>query len=70
MKIDLTESEYHLAVAALQEYGTSWMAVASAAVNNASMDISMAKEKGDAAFALLKKLRKAKGEGSGDGDSA
>jgi hypothetical protein len=33
MKIDLTESEYHLAVAALQEYGTSWMAVASAAVN-------------------------------------
>jgi hypothetical protein len=60
MKITLTESEYHLTVAALQEYGTSWMAVASEAVNNASMDISIAKEKGDAAFALLKRLRKAK----------
>jgi hypothetical protein len=74
MKISLTESEYHLVVAALQEYGTSWMAVASEATKDTSMDISMAKEKGDAAFALLKSLRKAKakadaGESSGS-DSA
>lgn len=66
MKIELTDSEYHLVYAALQEYGTSWMAVASAAARDESMDISMAKEKGDAAFALLRKLRDAKArEGRG-----
>jgi hypothetical protein len=70
MKIHLTESEYHLVVAALQEYGTSWMAVASAATNNPSMDISVAKEKGDAAFALLKRLRKAKANKPGGRDWA
>jgi hypothetical protein len=70
MKINLTESEYHLVAAALQEYGTSWMAIASAATNDTSIELSMAKEKGDAAFALLKKLRKAKAEESGGSESA
>jgi hypothetical protein len=69
MKIDLTESEYHLIVAALQEYGTSCMAAASAATTINSMDISMAKEKGDAAFALLKRLRVAKAKESSNVES-
>jgi hypothetical protein len=70
MKINFTESEYHLIVAALQEYGTSWMAVAPAATKDSSMDISMAKEKGDATFALLKRVRDAKAKQPGNTDPA
>jgi hypothetical protein len=43
------------------------MAVASAATENNSIDISM---EGDVAFALVKRLRKAKAEESGGSDSA
>jgi hypothetical protein len=60
VKIDLTESEFHLVIAALQEYGTSWMALASVAAQQNSMDVSMAKQRGDALFALVRRLRATK----------
>jgi hypothetical protein len=64
VKIDLTESEFHMVIAALQQYGTSWMALASAAAQQNSMDVFMAKERGDALFTLVRRLRAAKAQES------
>jgi hypothetical protein len=62
MKIEINLSEYHVLILALQEYGTAWMAAASAAARDRSTDASLAMERGDAAFALLRRLREAKAQ--------